>query len=118
VKFPAIFVTQKVTPPSGHRGSPGAYESGVSRLFTGTASRLSKVANEEPAGPKGWKRGTSLSAAKIDFPSAECVVTIRRGFEAVEGMVTVSDDILAPWKFENNSLMDPGLPSKGFDSKS
>lgn len=88
-----MFVTQKVTPPDGHRGSSEAYEPGVSRLFTGTTSRLSNVANEEPAGPKGRNRGTSLSAAKIEVPSAECVVTIRRGLESVEGIVEVLEVI-------------------------
>ena len=90
VKLPAILVMQKMTPLGGHRGSIPTYSPIASWLFTGTAPRRSNTANDEPAGPKGRNSGISLSALKIDVPSAACVVTITRGFESAEGMARVA----------------------------
>src|SRR3981189_1675748 len=90
VKLPAMLVMQKMTPLGGHRGSIAASSPVASWLFTGTAPRMSNTANDEPAGPKGRNSGTSLSAPKIDVPSAACVVTTTRGFEFAEGMARVA----------------------------
>lgn len=81
---------QNVTPPGGQRGSVAAYSPFVSWLLTGTAPRMSNMANDETAGPKGWNSGTSLSEPKIDVPSAACVVTTTRGFESADGMALVA----------------------------
>jgi len=91
---------QKLTPPVGLRGNVSGNSPIASWLFTGTTPRRSKTAKDDPAGPKGRKRGTSLSELKIEDPSAACVVTINRGFESAEGIalvdvaVVASEDIL------------------------
>jgi hypothetical protein len=85
-----MLVMRGMTLLGGHRDSIAAYSPVACELLTGTALRMLNTANDEPAGPKGQNSGTSLSAPKIDVPSAACVVTTTRGFESAEGMAQVA----------------------------
>lgn len=55
-------------------------------LLTGTALRTSNTAKDEPAGPMGWNKGTSLSEPKMAVPAASCVVVTMRGLELGDDM--------------------------------
>lgn len=62
-------------------------------LLTGIELRTSNTAKDEPPGPMGRNRGTSLSEPKIAVPAASCVVITIRGLELEDDMVKMKEEV-------------------------
>lgn len=84
---------QNKAPLGGQRGIVFGYFCAGSMLLTGIELRTSNTAKDEPAGPMGRNRGTSLSELKMAVPAASCVVMTIRGLELEDDMAKVMEEV-------------------------